>query len=68
MRVYVVRHEYAGYDVYCPTEELAVKTVAICMREQTRRRVDDRESVTVSVETITKREWDELEDMDDEEC
>lgn len=68
MRVYVVRHERSDAVVYCPLREQALDTLASCIRKQENRPVAERESVRVSVEKISKAEWDEMEDVSDNDC
>lgn len=68
MRVYVVRHERSDNAVYCPLREQALDTLARCIRKQENRPAARRESVRVSVEKISKAEWDAMEDIDDNEC
>lgn len=68
MRVWAIDHKLSNEVIYCPTYEQAVETLAICLRRQERRRVDEREVLTISSEKISKREWDALEDVPDDEC
>lgn len=68
MRVYVVRHERSDEVVYCPQRQQALETLLKCLRKQENRPVAERESVRVSVERISKAEWDEMEECSDSDC
>lgn len=68
MRVYVVRHERSDGMVYCPTRQQALDTLARCLRKQENKPVAERESVRVSVEKVSKYEWDQMEEVSDRDC
>jgi len=58
----------SGRSVYVKDIDSAQETLAVCLREQLTKPPEQREKVTIGYATMSKQEWDEMDDVPDGEC